>query len=108
MTGFRERYFVSIQPGLEAALEEELADWGWSTRRDTGGVEVSGDRDMLHHLHLWSRLASRVTVRVGAFPAKTLDELARKVRDSKGRTLVTPLALRPTGALAVPGDGRRV
>lgn len=80
MTGFRERYFVSIQPGLEAALEEELADWGWPTRRDTGGVEVSGDRAMLHHLHLWSRLASRVTVRVGAFQAKTLDELARRIR----------------------------
>ena len=80
MTGFRERYFVSIQPGLEPALEQELADWGWSTRRDVGGVEVSGDRGTLHHLHLWSRLASRVTVRVGAFPAKTLDELARRVR----------------------------
>ena len=80
MTGFRERYFVSIQPGLESALEEELADWGWAPRRDVGGVEVSGDRATLHHLHLWSRLASRVTVRVGAFQAKTLDELARRVR----------------------------
>ena len=80
MTGFNERYFVSIQPGLEAALEDELLELGLSPKRDVGGVEVSGDREMLHQLHLWSRLASRVTVRVGTFPAKTLDDLARRVR----------------------------
>jgi putative N6-adenine-specific DNA methylase len=80
LTGFKERYFVSIQPGLEAALEDELSEFGLSSKRDAGGVEVSGDREMLHKIHLWSRLASRVTVRVGAFPAKTLDELARRVR----------------------------
>ncbi len=53
--------FVGCTPGLEEALGEELAGFGYSGSIVSGGVETQGD---YRHINLWSRIASRVLLRV--------------------------------------------
>lgn len=53
--------FAGTTPGLEGALAEELEGLGYSGSIVSGGVETRGD---FRHLNLWSRIASRVLIRV--------------------------------------------
>lgn len=90
MSGPSERYFVSVQPGLESALEDELDELGVACVVEEGGVTVKADRDVLHHISLWSRVASRVTVRIGSFQAVNLGLFAAGVRKLPWARYVAP------------------
>ncbi len=56
-----QRLFAGCTPGLEEALAEELGALGYSGEVVGGGCEFQGD---LQHVNLWSRVASRVLLRV--------------------------------------------
>lgn len=72
--------FVQGVPGLEPALADELRELGLKGRVETGGVELPADDRALYAIHLHSRLAGRVWVRVARFGATQLDQLAAGVR----------------------------
>ncbi len=61
-----ETLFIQCGLGLEPALREELADLGPWTRLTTerGGVEVEGPPLAYQRVNLWSRVATRVLLRV--------------------------------------------
>ncbi|MEW6431755.1 MAG: RNA methyltransferase [Myxococcota bacterium] len=67
--------FVSCTPGLEPALGAELAELGFPGRVTSGGVEVTAPDGAFRHLNLWSRVASRVLLRVAS--VSTPQELSR-------------------------------
>ncbi len=53
--------FAGCTPGLEEVLAEEITDLGFQCAPVSGGVELEGD---YRTLNLWSRIASRVLLRV--------------------------------------------
>lgn len=61
-----ETLFVQCGLGLEDALAEELQGLGPWTRRvvERGGVEVDGPPQAYRRVNLWSRVATRVLLRV--------------------------------------------
>lgn len=64
-----DQLFAGCTPGLEEVLAEELEELGHRGTPVSGGVEVEGD---YRHLNLWSRIASRILLRVAevATPAE--------------------------------------
>lgn len=72
--------FAQVAPGLEAALADELQELGLRGRVETGGVELPADERALYTIHLHSRVAARVWLRVARFRATQLDHLAAGVR----------------------------
>ncbi len=69
--------FVVVTPGAEEALTGELERLlpGTRVKRRGGGVELWVPREGLWTVAHWSRLASSVRVRVGAFEAARFEEL---------------------------------
>ena len=66
-------------PGLEKVLKKEIEGLGLSGRETKGGVIVKGGLKELYSLNLWSRVASRILLKVGRFRATTFKELVEKV-----------------------------
>jgi len=63
-----EAFFAPCPRGLEPLLAEELATFGAQAIESVaGGVSFSGDWGACYRANLWSRIASRVLWRVGAF-----------------------------------------
>jgi putative N6-adenine-specific DNA methylase len=70
--------FVVCVPGLEAMLLAEVQRLGVRPARAVkGGVECTVTWPQMWALNLWSRLATRVIVRVTRFPADGFDSLRR-------------------------------
>src|SRR5690554_745147 len=61
--------------GLESIVAEEVKDLGYETRTENGKVFFEGDERAIARANLWLRVADRVKIVVGTFPAKTFDEL---------------------------------
>lgn len=59
-----ERLFVGTTPGLEGALAEELDELGFPGEATSGGVSIEGPPGTHRFVNLWSRIASRVLLRV--------------------------------------------
>lgn len=72
--------FALVQPGLEPVLHEELRELGIAAEIVEGGATFPATVGALHRIHWWGRVATRVWVRLGRFPAVTLDALAAGVR----------------------------
>ncbi len=72
--------FAIVQPGLEPVLHEELSELGITSTIVEGGATFPVSVGALHRVHWWGRIATRVWVRLGRFPAVTLDALAAGVR----------------------------
>jgi len=66
--------------GLEAIVAEEVRDLGYETRVDNGKVYFEGDEMAIARANLWLRVADRVKIVVGEFPAKTFDQLFEGVK----------------------------
>lgn len=68
--------------GLEGIVADELRFGGKLTdvRAENGRVLFTGDADTLAWANLHLRCAERVLIRLGAFPAKTFDQLFEGVR----------------------------
>ncbi len=82
--------FAQIAPGFESALFDELAELGIRSTVEPGGVEFRADDRQLVEVHLWSRLAGRVLVRVVSARATNLEQLAKVVRDGSWGAFVHP------------------
>src|SRR3990170_270405 len=68
-------------PGLETVLADELRALGANHMKTSpGGVLFGGSMDDLRRVNLWSRVASRVIVRVGEFHASSFHELERRAK----------------------------
>lgn len=70
-----------VAPGLEALTASELTRLGVTPERiEAGGVEFPATAAQLYAANLHLRTASRVVVRIAAFPARAFYELERKAR----------------------------
>jgi putative N6-adenine-specific DNA methylase len=75
------RLFAACLPGLEDLLADELASLtGAAPERVKGGALVEGDDRALYQIALGSRLASRLSLRVGTFGARRFEALVKKTR----------------------------
>ncbi len=62
--------------GLESQVAYELRQLGYGDQHVEGGrVTFRGDRSAIARTNLWLRVADRVQLRIGEFPARTFDEL---------------------------------
>lgn len=66
--------------GLEAIVADEVRELGYETRVDNGKVYFEGDEMAIARANLWLRVADRVKIVVGSFPAKTFDQLFEGVK----------------------------
>ncbi|MEL7301516.1 MAG: class I SAM-dependent RNA methyltransferase [Pseudomonadota bacterium] len=68
--------FLVCVPGLEDALLDEALALGFGpASRVHGGVSLKGGLEDVWRANLWLRGATRVLVRLGSFPARTLADL---------------------------------
>jgi putative N6-adenine-specific DNA methylase len=72
---------VTVTPGLEEALVDELAELGVRGQREVGGLEFEGPLALGWRVCLASRVAGRVLLRLGSFKAQHLEGLASGVRN---------------------------
>jgi putative N6-adenine-specific DNA methylase len=73
--------FASCPRGLEPLLAEELKSFGaGSLALTAGGVGFSGGWETCYRANLWSRIASRVLWRVGAFEYASEDDIYAAAR----------------------------
>lgn len=70
--------FAVAAPGLEPWLARELASMGVRAVAEPGGAAFGATTEELYRANLWSRLASRIIVRVASFRVRALGELARR------------------------------
>lgn len=61
--------------GLEGIVADELRDLGFETTTDNGKVFFTGDEEAIARANVWLRVADRVKLVVGEFPARTFDQL---------------------------------
>lgn len=76
--------FAIAAPGLAPLVADELRELGVPVQNvDAAGVSFRTDLETLTRVNLWSRIASRVLVRLETFTARdfaTLEKEARKIR----------------------------
>lgn len=73
--------FVTVPPGLEDLLAEELRQLGADqVRPGRAGVWVKGELAQLYRFCLWSRLANRVLLALSEFPCLDAEDLYVGVR----------------------------
>jgi 23S rRNA (guanine2445-N2)-methyltransferase / 23S rRNA (guanine2069-N7)-methyltransferase len=90
-------FFATTAKGLEELLAAELRDLG-APRVEVvrAGVSFAGSLEVAYRACLWSRVANRVLLPLGSFPAETPEELYAGVRSIRWSEHVSPL-----GTLAV-------
>ncbi|MGG0655627.1 THUMP domain-containing class I SAM-dependent RNA methyltransferase [Rummeliibacillus pycnus] len=66
--------------GLESIVADELKALGYTTITDNGKVYFEGDEKDIAKTNLWLRVADRVKIVAGKFPAKTFEQLFEGVR----------------------------
>lgn len=92
--------FAVVPPGLEQLAAAELGEVGLPVEIQRGGVSWSSDWEGLMAVHLHSRIASRVLVRIARFGARALGELERKARGVDWEPWIPPEA-RGSGAAPI-------
>lgn len=76
-----QEFFVTTPPGFaDLAQGEALAAGMTEAREVAGGVRCRGTLEAAYRMCLWSRVASRVLLKVAEFPAADPDELYAGVR----------------------------
>jgi len=94
-------FFATAPRGVERALATELRRLGATRVREArGGVSFEGGLDAGYRSCLWSRLATRVLLRLARIPATSADELYAGVQTVDWRE-----HLGPEGTLAVTFAG---
>lgn len=66
--------------GLEAIVGDEVRELGYDAHVENGKVYFEGDELAIARTNLWLRVADRVKIIVGSFPAKTFDQLFEGVK----------------------------
>lgn len=82
--------FAIAGPGLEALLADELKELGIKGTAVVGGVEWNGSESSVAIANLWSRIASRVIVRIGEFNARSFFELERHAKKVEWQKYLGP------------------
>lgn len=82
--------FAVTAPGLEHLCAAELKALGLRARAVDGGVEWRGTLESVMRANLWSRLASRVLVRVAEFRAKAFFELELNAKKIPWSRFIAP------------------
>ena len=94
-------FFATAPRGVERVLATELRSLGAAHVREArGGVSFAGPLEAGYRACLWSRLATRVLLGLGRFPAASADELYAGVQSVDWRQ-----HLGPEGTLAVTFTG---
>lgn len=89
--------FATCPKGVEDLLAEECKQQGLTNVSTThGGVFCEGDLSSAYRLTLWSRLASRVLLKLHTFPVSTHDDLYQGVQ-----TIVWSTHLDSDGSFAI-------
>ncbi len=91
--------FVSVAPGFEPALVRELQEIGVQATEEPGGAAFTATAESLALVHRFSRIAGRVTVKIGAGGAGTLEELAQTARSMPWKDYIPagqPVAVKAT------------
>jgi putative N6-adenine-specific DNA methylase len=89
MTGPTE-CFAICAPGLEPLVRDELAELSISGEAIPGGVTWNGSNSTIALANLWSRIATRIVVRIGHFRARTFFELERHAKKIEWERYVVP------------------
>lgn len=89
-TNERHECFAAAAPGLEQLVTDELTALGIRARVDEGGASFDGTIDVVARANVWSRMASRVTVRVASFRAQAFHELERLARAIAWERFIAP------------------
>jgi 23S rRNA (guanine2445-N2)-methyltransferase / 23S rRNA (guanine2069-N7)-methyltransferase len=93
----RHEFFATTAKGLESLLAAELRELSAEhVEIDRAGVSFVGPLEVAYRACLWSRVANRVLLPLGSFPAETADALYAGVRSVRWSDHV-----RPRGTLAV-------
>ncbi len=89
-TGFE--IFLSVAPGLETALRDEVAEASFASPRVVpgSGVAITGGWPEVWRANLVLRGAARVLVRVGAFRAMHLAQLDKRARKFDWAAVLRP------------------
>ncbi|MFJ7734394.1 class I SAM-dependent RNA methyltransferase [Lysinibacillus sp. NPDC097231] len=66
--------------GLEAIVAQEVQSLGYETTVDNGKVYFEGDETAIARTNLWLRVADRVKIVVGQFPATSFEQLFESVK----------------------------
>lgn len=66
--------------GLEAIVAQEVQALGYTTTVENGKVYFEGDETAIARANLWLRVADRVKIVVGQFPAKSFEQLFESVK----------------------------
>ncbi len=66
--------------GLEAIVAQEVKALGYETTVDNSKVYFQGDETAIARANLWLRVADRVKIVVGQFPAKSFEQLFESVK----------------------------
>ncbi len=83
--------FLSVNPGLEAALAQEAKDAGFAgITTETGGVSISGGWPEVWRANLTLRGAGRVLVRLAQFRAVHLAQLDKRARAVDWSSVLRP------------------
>src|SRR5260370_20906343 len=72
--------FAICAPGLEPVVPDELTELSLACEPVLGGVSWRGSSSTIALANLWSRIATRVVVRIGSFRARTFFELERHAK----------------------------
>src|SRR3954462_15239067 len=81
--------FAICAPGLEPLVRDELAELSIAGEAVPGGVGWKGSSSTIALANLWSRIATRVIVRIGSFRARTFFELERHAKKIEWERYVT-------------------
>jgi len=73
------RFFATCPKNIESLLEEELQRLGaQNTRQTVAGVHFEGTLSVAYRACLWSRLANRILLPLGTFPADNAEILYKQ------------------------------
>ncbi|MEK7692530.1 MAG: DUF58 domain-containing protein, partial [Bdellovibrionota bacterium] len=106
-------FFAPTIRGAEALLVEELTSMGATdVKEESGGVAFAGPLRVAYHACLWSRLASRILLKIGGpFPAATPEALYGGIRHihwpstaHRGELMVSEVEAEPSGDLWIVLD----
>ena len=92
MTTTTEHFFAPCPRGLEQVLADELRELGIADPAPVpGGVAFTGPRDCLYRINLWSRIASRVMLRVADGTYRSEEDIYQLARQVKWEEHFTPV-----------------
>src|SRR3954468_6686402 len=82
--------FAICAPGLEPLVRDELSELSIAAEAVPGGVGWKGSSSTVALANLWSRIATRIVVRIGSFRARTFFELERHAKKIEWERYVRP------------------